>query len=187
MPKVIHIDKTELWDDEKEEFVYVDETNIVIEHSLHSIEQWEEKYHKPFMVDKNKTNEELLDYIKIMTLNDVDDSIYNKLSQSAIREIDEYMRDPMTATTFSKAQEQFLKSNGRDTSFVTAEVIYYWMTAENIPFECKYWHINKLMALIKVCSIKNAPEDKKKKLTQSELQARHMEMEARRAKYHTNG
>ena len=187
MPKVIHIDKTELWDEVNEEFIYLDAVDIIIEHSLHSISLWEEKYHKPFMVDKNKTNEELIDYIRIMTLNDVDPSVYSKLTPKVIKEIDNYMKDPMTATTFSKDQEKELTKGGYN-EFVTAEIVYYWMTAQNIPFECEYWHINKLITLVKVCAIKNKPEDKKnKKLTSTQLAARRAEMEARRAKYNTNG
>lgn len=189
MPKVIHIESTELWDDDKEEFVYLDETDLVIEHSLYSIRLWEEKYHKPFMVEKNKTNEELIDYIRMMTLNsyEVDPSVYLKLTPKVFKEIDEYMKDPMTATTFSKEQERELAKGGYN-EFVTAEIVYFWMTAQNIPFECERWHINKLITLVKVCSIKNKPEDKKnKKLTSTQLAARRAEMEARRAKYNTNG
>lgn len=186
MPKIIHIERQEMWDEKNEEFVYTNAQDLVIEHSLYSIKKWEEKYHKPFMVKDNKSNAELLDYIRMMTLNKVDESIYSKLSKKAIEEINAYMEDPMTATVFSKEEEKALSK--KINSFVTAEIVYYWMTAENIPFECEHWHINSLMTLIKVCSLKNKPEDKKdKKLTQSDLAARRAEMEARRAKYHTNG
>ena len=188
MPKIIHIDKTELWDEVKEEFVYSDECDLIIEHSLYSIRLWEEKYHKPFMVDDNKSNAEIIDYIQMMTLNDVNDRTYNFLTPKALSEIDGYMKDPMTATTFSKEEEAELNRKGRSTNFVTAEIVYYWMTAENIPFECEHWHINKLITLVKVCSIKNKPEDKKKrKPTSSDIQARRIEMEARRKMYNTNG
>ena len=100
--------------------------------------------------------------------------------------IDDYMKDPMTATTFSKEDEKAFAGRNNN-GFVTAELVYYWMTAENIPFEWEHRHINKLLTLIKVCSIKNKPDDKKKKLTSADIQARRMEMEARRNKYHTNG
>ncbi len=186
MPKTIHIEKRETWNEITEEFDYVKECDLVIEHSLYSIEKWEEKYHKPFMVDGNKTGEELIDYIRMMTLNEVDDEVYNKLSSKNIEEINAYMNDPMTATTFSKEEEETF--NKKSDGFVTAELIYYWMTAENIPFECRFWNINKLIALIKVCSIKNKPDDKKKKkLTSTDLQTRRAVMEARRKKYNTNG
>ena len=69
MPKTIHIDKRELWDYEKEEFIYIDEADIVIEYSLYAIEKWEEKYHKPFMVEGNKSGAETLDFIRMMTIN----------------------------------------------------------------------------------------------------------------------
>lgn len=186
MPKNIHIEKREMWNEITETFDYIDECDIVIEHSLYAIEKWEEKYHKPFMVEGNKTGEELMDYIRMMTLNEVDDSAYSHLSEENIKEINEYMNNPMTATVFSKEDEETF--NKKSDGFVTAELVYYWMTAENIPFECRFWNINKLITLIKVCSIKNKPDDKKnKKLTSKDLQTRKAVMDARRKMYNTNG
>ena len=74
--------------------------------------------------------------------------------------------------------------NNEGEGFVTAELIYYWMSALNIPFECDRWHLNKLLTLVRLCAIKSNPdENKKKKLTSADLAARRARMEAARAKY----
>ena len=182
--KVIHIPKRELWVESKEEFLNFEAYDLVIEHSLFSISLWESKYHKPFM-SSEKTPEEMADYIRMMCVHDsaretLSIEFFLSLPQESLREIMNYINNPMTATTFSKEDE----ASGGKTEIITAELIYYWMTTQNIPFECEMWHLNKLITLIKVCGIKNQPEDKKKKkMTSSDLALRRARMQAARAKY----
>ena len=111
---------------------------------------------------------------------DVDYDTYYRLSSANIREINAYIEAPMTATYF---RDDKIMGHGRET--VTSELIYYWMIALNIPFECQKWHLNRLFALIKVCSIKNNPP---KKMSKSEIARQQAELNAaRRKKYHTKG
>ena len=175
-----------MWDDEKEEFVYIgpdEPTDINLEHSLVSISKWESKYHKPFL-STEKTPAETIDYIKMMVIGELpDDSdmFFTTLPKETVDEIKEYIDDPMTATTFSKEDEKAATKDKPE--IITSEIIYYWMATQSIPFECEMWHINRLITLIKVCAIKNQPEDKKKKkLTSSDLALRRAKMEAARAK-----
>lgn len=166
------------WDEKNEVFVDTKTTKLQLEHSLVSISKWEQKWHKPFLSKKEKTYDEIIDYIKDMTLTqNVKPEVYNCLSTENIKEIDEYINDPMTATTFSNANQQ--KGN-RET--VTSELIYYWMIQLNIPFECRKWHLNTLLTLIEVCNVKNSPP---KKMSKKDLYRHHAAVNAaRRPKKH---
>lgn len=150
----------EQYNEETEEFVYITESKeqtLQLEHSLVSLRKWESKWCKAFLANKDKTQEELLDYIKCMTLTqNVHPSVYSNLSEENYKEIRDYIEAPMTATVFSDE-----KGGKKGREVVTAELIYYWMIALNIPFECQRWHLNQLITLIRVCNIKNQPSKKR--------------------------
>lgn len=154
----ITIPSVEMWDEKHEQFVYIQETTLDLEHSLVSLSKWESKWEKPFLSSKDKTEEEVSDYIKCMTLTpNVNPIVYTCLTADNISTITNYINAPMTATTFNGTSNR----PGRET--ITAELIYYWMIALNIPFECQGWHLNRLLTLIKVCNIKNTPPKKRSK------------------------
>ena len=157
MPKLIHVPEQEFFNNETDEFIYIKETTFKIEHSLVSIAKWESKWHVAFLDDKvEKTDEMMIDYIKCMTISqNVDPMIYYHLPEETLKEINDYIGDPMTATTFRNVNKG--QGNGE---FITNEVVYYWMIASNIPLECEKWHFNRLMTLIRVCSDQNQPDKK---------------------------
>lgn len=158
----ITIPASEIWDEKKEEFVYTKEHTIMLEHSLVSLHKWEAKWKIPFLDNKKKTHEQLIDYIRCMTVSPkVDPSIYSFLSAQNFNDIDKYIGDSMTATWFSDKK----KKSGSKRA-VTAELIYYWMIAFNIPYECRKWHLNQLLALIEVCE-EESKEPKKKSRKQT--------------------
>lgn len=170
----ITIPACEAWDEVNEIFINVKEQTIRLEHSLVSLSKWESKWCKPFLSKENKTYEETIDYIKCMTITqNVDPMVYNFISNDNMRKINEYLNKPMTATTFSKEQSK------PNREIVTAEIIYYWMVALNIPFECQKWHLNRLMTLIKVCSIKNQPA---KKMSKRDIMSQNAALNAARRK-----
>ncbi len=147
------------WDEKTRQFVEPECKTIELEHSLISLSKWESKWCKPFFSKEEKTYEETIDYIKCMTLTqNVDARLYDYLTNENFKQINSYIEAPMTATTFSDDNS----SKGRRET-ITAELIYYWMIALNIPFECQFWHINRLLTLVRVCNVKNQPPKKRSK------------------------
>lgn len=172
----------EQWDEKNERFIPPKETTLQLEHSLVSLSKWESKYHKPFLTSE-KTDVETLEYIKFMTLTqNIRPDIYNYLSRKNIKEIEEYINDPMTATTFREDNP-----NKKSRQIITNELIYSWMVGYQIPFECQSWHLNRLITLIRVCGAQNQPP-KKGKTSQKDLASKYAAMNARnRAKYNSKG
>lgn len=177
------IPDAELFDERQQKFMTVKGTTLQLEHSLVSISKWEAKWKKAFTEQTEFTLEETKDYIRCMTITQhVDPSVYDRLTRANIKQVVDYIQDPMTATTISK-----IKGGGRGGhSVITSEVVYYYMTAYNIPFDpCQKWHFNRLMMLIRVCDEKNAP---KKKMSRRQAADQYRSLNAaRRAKMGTRG
>ena len=150
---------TRRYDEETNEFVVHDSVKLELEHSLVSLSKWESFFEKRFLSDTPKTAEETLWYIKAMTLNEVPEEVFQYLTAELVAEIDTYVSAKMTATTFPESRE----TGGGQEKNITAELIYYWMIALNVPFECQHWHLNRLLTLIRVCNVKNAPAKKRSK------------------------
>lgn len=178
MLKIV-IPATEVFDEKKEEFIYLDQKELVLEHSLLSITKWEEKHHKAFISKEKKSTEEMIDYIKCMTLTqNVSDDVYSRLTQDNITEIQSYINDARTSLFFDE------KNNVKNVSFPN-EKFYYYMISLNIPFECQKWHVNHLISLIKYINEMNKP--KRKGATSDELAKRRALNEMRRAQMHSKG
>lgn len=173
--------RDDLWDESKGEFVTSKEQKLVLEHSLVSLSKWESKWCKPFLSKQDKTTEETIDYIRCMTLTqNVNPEIYNFLTDDNIRNVNAYIEAPMTATWFSNSN-----SGKQNHEQITAELVYYWMIALNIPFECQKWHLNRLLTLIRVCEIKNSPP---KKMSRREILSRNAALNmARRKQLNSKG
>ena len=159
---------------------------LLLEHSLLSIKKWEGIYHKPFL-STEKDYEMIKEYAKCMTINpNVPDNVYDYLSADNIDKITNYISDNQTATWFSdkSGENQPAHKNGRmNGEIITAEIIYYWMISMQIPVEFQKWHLNSLLTLIKVISVKNDPKSGNK-MTATDRRALN---KMRQAKYHTRG
>ena len=174
----VTIPSQDLFDEVKMEFVSTPEATIDLEHSLVSLAAWEAHWGKPFLSKEQKTREETIYYMKCMTLTpNVNPEVYNYIPNSVIDKVNKYIEAPMTATVFSEE-----KNKGKSET-VTAEIIYYWMVSLNIPPEYRFWHLNQLMTLIKVCSIKNAPA---KKRSQADIMRENAARNAARRKKHNS-
>lgn len=172
----ITIPAGEEWDEINQEFIYSKEQTLQLEHSLVSLSKWESKWQKVFLSKKDKTYEETIDYIKCMTVTqNVNPDVYRRLTNKHLEQIDDYITSPMSATFFREDKSK----RGRSREPVTSELIYYWMIALNIPFECQKWHLNRLLALIRVCELKNTPQ---KKRSQKEIMQQNAALNAARKK-----
>ena len=185
MPLQIVIPEQDFYDARLNRFVTIKYTKMELEHSLISISKWEAKWHKPYMSRAPKTSEEDLDYIRCMCITkNVDPNVFAAIDRKTKQRIMAYIVDSQTGTTFPNQQ----KRPSRET--MTNEVIYFWMTYYNIPFDpCAKWHLNHLLTLIEVCGIKNQAANSKSKrpMSREALSQRAALNAQRRARYNTRG
>lgn len=176
----ITIPAAEHYDERTNRFIKTKEQTLQLEHSLVSLSKWESKWCKPFLGKNKMTRAETIDYIRCMTLTqNVDPKVYLSLTNENVDAVREYIESPMTATTINEGK------TGGGREIITAEIIYYWMVAFNIPFECQKWHLNRLLTLIRVCDIKNRPN---KKMNKKDLMSRNRALnEARKKSLNTKG
>lgn len=178
----INVPTVELYDENSGQFINIRGQTLKLEHSLISLAKWESIWKKAFLVPKqNMSPGETISYLKCMTITqNVNPVIFDEIYRTRIKEVFEYIEDPTSATTFRKEKAKWI-----NREIITAEIIYYWMTAFNIPFSCEKWHLNRLLTLINVCNVKNQP---KKKISRSELLRRnHSLNSARRQTLNTPG
>lgn len=178
----ITVPAREMFDEQTQTFFTLKAQTLQLEHSLVSISKWESKWCKPFLAKGvQMTSEEVIDYVRCMTITqNVDPSVYRRLTKKNIDAINDYIDAPMTATTFSENKQ---KSGGNETP--TSELIYYWMISQNIPMECQRWHLNRLLTLLRIFSVKGQSP---KKMSKREVMNRYASLNAaRRKQFNTNG
>jgi hypothetical protein len=153
-----------------------------LEHSLVSMSKWESKYEVPFLSTTDKTLEQTIDYIRMMVIGgNPPPEVFARITAEHINEINQYIGSKQTATWFSNEPRKTAPSR----EIITAELIYYWMISHNVPVEFQYWHLNRLLTLIKVCNVKNAP---KEKLSPAESLRQRQELnEQRKREFGTTG
>jgi hypothetical protein len=171
----------ELFDETTQEFATSEETILDLEHSLVSLSKWESEFEKPFLGSEEKTNAEVIAYVRCMTISTgAPSEAYARLTSGNFAEVNKYINSKMTATWFNENSRA-----PKNREIITSELIYYWMVALNIPFECQYWHLNRLFTLIRVINLKNTPG---KKMSMNEIASRnHALNEQRRAQLNSRG
>src|SRR4051812_38214551 len=111
----------EVLDEESQEFTTKDDVTLELEHSLVSLSKWESKHEKPFLGKTEKTNDEIVDYIRCMVMTpNVPEDVFSKFSEQNYTEINQYIEAKMTATWFNETPGA---PQTRDV--ITAELIYY--------------------------------------------------------------
>lgn len=178
----VTIPETETFDPVTNTFYTIRSQKLSLEHSLVSISKWESKWHKPFLTNDPKSREQVVDYIKCMTLTqNVDPKVYECIPDDTLTRINDYIDDPMTATWFSEDKQKTKRSR----EVITSELIYFWMIQAGIPFECQKWHLNRLITLIRVCAKKS---EKPKKISKRKTLDNWSALNAaRKAKLNTRG
>lgn len=171
----------ELYDEIREEFTTAEGFSLELEHSLVSLSKWESIFEIPFLSSETKTTDQVLTYIKCMTLTpNVPPEVFQHLSNENLKAINNYIDAKMTATWFTEPKNQ-----PRSREIITAELIYYWMIKLAIPIEFENWHLNRLFTLIKIFNLKDG---KQRKMSRSEILARNRELNAqRKAQFGTHG
>lgn len=162
------------------EFSGEEPVTLQFEHSLHALSKWESKYEIPF-VNTSKTEEQIGFYIECMLLtSNPPDKWFELLTGADVIKLQQYIGARSSATTFLE------RGRSSDSStIVTAELLYFYMVHFGIDFEAQYWHLNKLVTLIRVCSEMNK-QPEKRSMTDI-ISERNALNEARKAKYGTNG
>ncbi len=175
----------ETFDEETEKFVKPPTMTIELEHSLFSLSKWESEWEKPFLGDSDKTDAETLSYIRHMIVTpDVTDEMLSGLNDTHLRQVNAHIASKQTATWFR--EDNSPKTGSAKREIVTAEIIYHWLVALTIPWETQYWHLNRLLALVRVCDEKNNP--KKTRQSSATIAQQRREINARRkAQWGTTG
>lgn len=177
----IFVLEDELYDQKTNKFIKVPACKLLLEHSLISVAKWESKWHISYFDGPQKTSNQDLDYIRCMVVGPIkNEQIFDTLSLENIIMIRDYIKNPMTATTFRKKTPTQNKKE-----VITTETIYARMFSHGVPIECEKWHLNRLLTLLRVCDLQNSPREK---MSKKDTAAWNAEQNAlRRAKYNTRG
>lgn len=176
----IKIPAQKVYDENTSTFYEIKETVLHLEHSLIAISKWEAKWQKPFL-DHNtqKTVEEITDYIRCMCTDSeesIDTNVWKALSRRDVKRIEEYISDKMTASTVNNRN----KKPQRKAQVLTSELLYYYMSALGIPFDCESWHFSRLIMLIQIAA---AEQQGSQKMPRNEMIAQRNALnKARQAK-----
>jgi hypothetical protein len=172
---------SEKFNDETNEFESAETYYLQLEHSLVSLSKWEAKFKKPFLSRNERTAEESEFYIRhcMVSGKNPPEEIFQKLSQKNFDEIQSYINDDRSATTFRD------QPGGGPRQIITRAVIYGWMVHHRIPFETEHWHLKDLFDLIRVCNEQSKPP---KKMGRGEAARQQAQLNAqRRAQMGTGG
>lgn len=178
---ILTVGVTDVYDEQTQTFESRGGVELQLEHSLVSLSKWESDHEKAFLGKGEKTREEVLDYIRCMTIGpNPPGDFLERLSKENFDVINAYIDRKMTATWFSEQP-----GAPKSSEVITSELIYYWMTVFQIPFDCETWHLNRLFTLIRICNVKQA---KPKKMSRAEIAQRNRELNSqRRAQLGTKG
>lgn len=156
----IEVDALSLFDDENQRFIDRPKQKVEFRYTLKNLDEWESKHKKRFLDNKDLTDDELLDFIKIMCTDKNFD--FNRLDVDQYNRIIEYVyKDVPSATVLPKSKKK--SKAGQRQSVFTSEILYAHMAINGIPFEWENRNLNKLMLLINTVNSLQSPPEKMSK------------------------
>jgi hypothetical protein len=171
----------EYFDGGTNEFLYDEVGVICFEYSLKVLYEWEAKWKKPFLRG-DRTDDELLDFYKMMALNPIKEESF---TNDVMVRLSEYIGDSNTATRFSPAGESQNDSTTIRKKDYTAEEIYALMIMNNVPLEFENRNLNRLLTVLKIIATYNNPP---KNMSQEEILRQNRELnKQRKEQYQTKG
>ena len=156
----IEVDSLSLFDEENQRFIDRPKQKVEFRYTLKNLDEWESKHKKRFLDNKDLTDDELLDFIKIMCTDKSFD--FNRLDVDQYNRIIQYVyKDVPSATVLPKSKKK--SKAGQRQSVFTSEILYAHMAINGIPFEWENRNLNKLMLLINTVNSLQSPPEKMSK------------------------
>lgn len=169
----------ERFDEESSTFISMPPCTIHLTHSLYSVSKWESVYKRSFLDNPPNTPEETLFYVECMSEEPLPGDFMRRLDRNVQVKIAEYISDGASATHLLDPP-----SRGGPKDSMTSELIYWYMSQFNIPYECDKWNLNRLLTLIKLSAAKQGGSNASASATAAQRAAMN---KARRARYNTKG
>ena len=147
---------------------------VRFEYSLKVLYDWEGKWKKPFLKG-NLTDEEIIDFYRMMALDPIDIQF---ITEDVMQTLAEYVSDTHTATTFTSLPDGQNGNNSFSKSKVyTAEQLYALMFINHVPLEFESRNLNRLLTVLRVIGNYNTPP---KKMTKQEIFKQNAELNRQR-------
>ena len=139
----LEIPAKEMYNEDTNEFVYSKPATLRLEHSLVSISKWEAKWKKPFLLKGYEfPREEMVDYVRCMTISqNIDSMVYKLLTRKELEKVNAYIEDELTATKFSNLNSRpisvlnvpFVPTRNTVLIVVPSMVSFVFVPSESVP------------------------------------------------------
>lgn len=169
----------ERFDEESSTFISMPPCTLHLTHSLYSVSKWEAVYKRSFLDSPPNTPEETMYYVECMSEEPLPGDFMRRLDRNIQVKIAEYIADGASATHLLDPP-----SRGGPKDSMTSELIYWYMSQFNIPYECDKWNLNRLLTLIKLSAAKQGGSNASASATAAQRAAMN---KARRARYNSKG
>lgn len=173
----------EVYDPNERGFIAFPKIELELLHCLKSAVLWESKWKRSFLDSPPSTIDEIVSYIGCMNFEDkVVPRIEERITSDHLTKIKSYISDSMSASVLMNRPNQ-----NRSSEKMTTDLIYYYLVTFQIPFEVENWHLNRLLMLIRICSVKNAAAANSGQASRSAAKQRAAINRARRARAGSKG